>query len=61
MSLVICILCGHPFTEHEDSCCADLLELGDDGYPEVCDCVLTADEVLNQVVPPSEQARGEGG
>jgi hypothetical protein len=61
MSLVICIRCGHPFTEHEDSGCADLLDLGDDGYPEVCPCEQTAGDVLRQVVPPVEQARGEGG
>lgn len=59
MALVICITCGHPFTEHEDSGCADLLELGDDGYSEACPCEKTADEVLRQIVPTVEQARGE--
>jgi hypothetical protein len=56
MSLVICITCGHPFTEHEDSGCADLLypcdDLGVAGYPEACPCPKMAGDVLRQVVPP---------
>jgi hypothetical protein len=57
MSLVICVSCGHPFAEHEDEGCVDLLwdEPGANAYPELCPCVLTADEVLHQVVPPSDQ------
>jgi hypothetical protein len=52
MALVVCAQCSHPFTEHEDSGCADLLDPGDDGYPEACPCKKTADGVLRQVVPP---------
>ena len=61
MSLTICIACGHPFTEHEASGCQDISDWSDDWFPKVCDCELTADAVLRQVVPPTDQASGERG
>lgn len=50
MALLICAGCGHPADEHRDGGCMDLLDLGEDGYPEVCDCPRTLKALYDEAV-----------
>lgn len=40
MYLKLCLTCNHPLAWHSAAGCDEILELGDDGYPEVCSCTV---------------------
>lgn len=56
----LCTACYHPKSNHSELGCSELLDVRDDGYPNVCDCRRHGwDEPINDA--PARARDGEGG
>ena len=51
MSLIICVLCGHPAIYHEDHGCTEIVFGDRPDDVTGCDCRRTEREVYEQEVP----------
>lgn len=55
MNLLLCLACHHPLIYHSAAGCDEILEMDDDGYPEVCRC-----NVVGLFGEAGPRRRGEG-